>query len=1334
MHVFEHEHEHRAGTLYPFQSLHEAGPNGHRVRLALGQGCPRPGLAGSGGQVSYHLAYQRKGQLSLAFLGAYPAHGDLASLEVQKARQQRRLTDTGLALDQYNPRRTRKCVPQGQLQLCQLGPAPDKAAPLLLGRPRMGRAGQCALGALDNGRGRLEGVRRPVFHWLNASATSEGAVRAPPAPGQRHRARHRPPGRAGGALRCLWDDVDVPQAALSPTPVRVFESYGRADAAKLAAQLRRDLEEHSYQVWQDVAELHGGALWDEKIREAMHNSDLVVAILSPHSTRTGVGAGDDHDSVCLDEIALARFGDPPRPIVPVMAIDCEPPLTIYRLHCIDMREWERSDAHYRQALEELLKAIDLARTGHPRLRRSTLSLNAGEQLAAVLESRRKNFVGRDWLFEEVERWRDTTSERALLVTGEPGAGKSAFVAELVHRSPGGQVVAYHCCTSELPDSLSAGEFVRNIAAMLASQLPAYAEAIEQGEELERLLDAEQDPAGAFQKGIMALLARLPVPPGPPRYILVDGIDEALAGQTGHAPVTIVDLLSTSTAQFPSWLRLVLTSRRDRKVTERFADARELELDEQDQRNLDDVRAYLGERLASAELQAMVAGTTSAQAELLDRLCQLSDGSFVYAKHVIDALSRGKLTVQELEHQPPGLARLYETSFARTFTRPEDFEASVATLAVLMASRRSLLRPELQQVLGLSAIELEQQLAPLQPFLDQVEGAFSLFHNSLAEWLSDPSTGTTRFHVQPQQGEPALRQWCARWQQLDDDYPLRYYPQHLAAVGATDELLGLLANPEFQRRRAAAGLGSGTEVTDNAAAASLLLAQGRTKDLVKLARTANPYRRDGIALALRQAGPSREQAVRATLAALARGPRWRPSRAGSARLNGQMVAIDTASERGYADVLVGAALSRSEAVRALVVPKLYRFWAERAEEGWALLEALGTRLPGRLGAPRRRVVEVSGGLSLAIMSRHLDDREVVSRLGDFWQRTVHRALSAPVVRLAGRSIVSRAGIGALSIVMRDQPEYQPVNLNELRHSFATGANRSRALSALSALEDPALGLSPAVEALGGADEGFDLFLMMVAERALVLHGARDPGGLMTTVGDIFNRGPAWFRQSCLYCAFQALYTAREPQAAWLDLYQALTKEFVSSNNATLGTAVGTYTFPTHLAWAEVIFAKYRPQGKSQFLAEFFEGAWERQDLSLCATVLRATDLLSTVYRQQQVSLDALRRVATLVPNGAPLEQIMVDSLANIRLFEGASVNRFLAKLGNEDLTSRVMAAAPSIRANEFPTWLDGFVNRQLVASEEFRLEVCGAFRRAAAAGNLRQLLYESVTWVLHLLGE
>jgi hypothetical protein len=164
----------------------------------------------------------------------------------------------------------------------------------------------------------------------------------------------------------------------------------------------------------------------------------------------------------------------------------------------------------------------------------------------------------------------------------------------------------------------------------------------------------------------------------------------------------------------------------------------------------------------------------------------------------------------------------------------------------------------------------------------------------------------------------------------------------------------------------------------------------------------------------------------------------------------------------------------------------------------------------------------------------------------------------------------------------------------------------------------------------------------------------------------------------------------------------------------------------------VFERHRPTSKARFLNRFFGEADDRQDEPLCRTVLTACHLLSFAYRKPQLALDALRDIAPRVAPGTPLREALVDALANIRLYEDVSVDRFLLGLGDDELARHVRALTPSVRAEEFPTWMDSFVNHQLVTSEEFRVEMCGAFRRAAGARNVRELLYDNVVWVLDML--
>ncbi len=52
----------------------------------------------------------------------------------------------------------------------------------------------------------------------------------------------------------------------------------------------------------------------------------------------------------------------------------------------------------------------------------------------------KGFRGREWVFEEINRWLQQENNRFFLLTGEPGVGKSAIAAHLIQTCK--DIVAY----------------------------------------------------------------------------------------------------------------------------------------------------------------------------------------------------------------------------------------------------------------------------------------------------------------------------------------------------------------------------------------------------------------------------------------------------------------------------------------------------------------------------------------------------------------------------------------------------------------------------------------------------------------------------------------------------------------------------------------------------------------------------------------------------------------------------------------------------------------------------------------------------------------------------
>ena len=414
----------------------------------------------------------------------------------------------------------------------------------------------------------------------------------------------------------------------------------------------------------------------------------------------------------------------------------------------------------------------------------------------------KGFIGREWLFREIDEWCSNEPPAALLIVGEPGIGKSAIIAALVYRNLKDQVLAYHCCRTETPATLEPARFVRSLASMLASQLKEYATMIE-GASIGDLL-RRSDPVSAFEAAILAPLHRIRQPEKPRYYLLIDGLDEAL---TRAPPPTIVDVLSTRIDGLPSWLRMIATTRNDPGVLRQLRGLRAHVLSAQDPRNQDDVRRFVRYRLRKPILCAKAKESQKIFASLENDLLRASAGNFLFVKTALDAIQVGQLSFEHLENLPPGLSSLYDIFFRRLFADSgEDFDLSRKVLETVAAAREPLTR---EQIAAATDLDPEEELPPilsrLASFVPPSQGRYALFHKSLFDWLTgwdvqQDQPFAAEYHVNLQKGQARLADLCwAEYQRGHSNispYCIRHLPTHLYQLSRGQHLSIALTDFDF----------------------------------------------------------------------------------------------------------------------------------------------------------------------------------------------------------------------------------------------------------------------------------------------------------------------------------------------------------------------------------------------------------------------------------------------------------------------------------------------------------------------------------------------------------
>ncbi|XP_035263897.1 ankyrin repeat domain-containing protein 50 [Anguilla anguilla] len=391
------------------------------------------------------------------------------------------------------------------------------------------------------------------------------------------------------------------------------------------------------------------------------------------------------------------------------------------------------------------------------------------------------FHCRGWALGKLQHWLGTRCPGAL-VTGGPGAGKTALCAEAVRPSSDAgfeaglapRCLASHFCRREDERSVEVWRFVLGLVEQLrGSPLlpPGYAQTLDTPAVALTLdpLHCQRDPDDTFRRAVLLPLQETP-PPAHRLFLLVDSLDSGFqGGGVGEGRSgSIAELLSRHHHLFPSWLLLICSVRRQNRAAYRmFSGFRKLVLDDLRKAPVvHDVQQYILRRLDQEG--ALRRHLTPETAEMLNLLHIKSGGCFLFLERVLDGVSRGLLAVREIRHIPGTLNGLYLWLCQRLFPKGLFSEAR-PLLDVLLAAPRPLSPELLYRAVwtrdpALGPAQFRRRLDALSPLLTEGEeqgeegeegGTLSLFHASFAEWLLDVKYCTQRYLCSREDGHALL---------------------------------------------------------------------------------------------------------------------------------------------------------------------------------------------------------------------------------------------------------------------------------------------------------------------------------------------------------------------------------------------------------------------------------------------------------------------------------------------------------------------------------------------------------------------------------------------------
>jgi len=456
--------------------------------------------------------------------------------------------------------------------------------------------------------------------------------------------------------------------------------------------------------------------------------------------------------------------------------------------------------------------------------------------SAYVAERTRGFDGRNWVFQAIDRWlADAAGAPLFLLTGEPGAGKSAIAGRLALISSGavpasegtgrlrpGFLSAVHFCSARDRRWINPQVFAESLAQQFSDRYASYALALL--ESVAPMINVRQEVRENWGRMVAAEIGTLVVTASPedlfdrivreplevlardqlndPVTVLVDALDESLA-YTGN--ITIADLV-TQAEDLPDAVRFIVTCRPKSELM------RNLQLRSPQQytlsprltqtdgppdayaRVLRDVQDHV-ERVMRDEAPALsdrLAANLAPQ-HFVAMIRDNSEGNFLYVRYVLQMMldRQEPITPESLAAAPAGLDAIYLEFVQRLV--PAGVQAWHSeygkVLGVLAVGQVPLTEDQIANFTALPPTATRVALRKMRELLEADESrpasqrVYSLYHRSLADFLLDRDRAEEYWldDVSMHQLVTAYY-WASRtagWRTCDE-YGMRYLATHLFA--------------------------------------------------------------------------------------------------------------------------------------------------------------------------------------------------------------------------------------------------------------------------------------------------------------------------------------------------------------------------------------------------------------------------------------------------------------------------------------------------------------------------------------------------------------------------
>ena len=470
----------------------------------------------------------------------------------------------------------------------------------------------------------------------------------------------------------------------------------------------------------------------------------------------------------------------------------------------------------------------------------------------LIERLTRNFIGRNWVFKDIEDWLEKNEDRFFLLTGDTGVGKSAIAARFIQKIRQNTITAYHFCRDRDVETVRPGRILRSLAAQLTEKLPDYGQALANSIKPHLLrVEANIDVKSASNSKIIGvyieklntsdpedeldILIRAPLAElqkiyeekqKPPELtvILIDSLDEAV---TTTGDKNIVRLLAKlAKSDLPDWVRFIFTSRPEGRVLGEFETLklRYLEIKKESEQSLEDIKEYIQERVEQRKqpellklekkLEKVLQQASVNIQTFTNQIAKLSNGVFLYTELLLNDIETGQQKIDDLSALPKSIDDIYYNFLRTRFSFDEWTKHYLPIFGSLTVTQEPITEEQLAKFTNIDREHLRYYLGIVSQFLTNNETdeegnkLCSIFHSSLKEYLLEETRGpefwcdakkhnnniVNYYKKDAQSGEPI------NWAKIDK-YGLLHLTKHLNDAQREPELYELLtASPNWMKKK------------------------------------------------------------------------------------------------------------------------------------------------------------------------------------------------------------------------------------------------------------------------------------------------------------------------------------------------------------------------------------------------------------------------------------------------------------------------------------------------------------------------------------------------------